>query len=116
MTDKKQPEALRLADRFADITDWWDFDARTWIPRTEAELRRLHEQNEALCAANEDTLNHFYTLMADHKKLHSLNQELLEALKAIARETCCAWTSGASGTRAYRIAQVAIAKAEGESK
>jgi hypothetical protein len=27
MTDKKQPEALRLADRFADITDWWDFDA-----------------------------------------------------------------------------------------
>jgi hypothetical protein len=56
MTDK-QPEALRLADRFADITDWWDFDARTWIPRTEAELRRLHEVNaELLKALNKITL------------------------------------------------------------
>jgi len=39
----------------------------------------LHEQNEALCAANTDTLDHFYVLMADHKKLQEVNAELLKS-------------------------------------
>ena len=85
MTDTKQPEALRLADRFADITDWWDFDARTWIPRTEAELRRLHEENERLLAANRDSSRHFDSLMADHKKLNEVNGELVEVLNKCLR-------------------------------
>ena len=43
-------------------------------------------------------------------RLREVNAELLEALKAIARETRCSWTN--NGTRAYGIAQAAIAKAE----
>jgi len=46
---------------------------------------------------------------AELRRLHEVNQELLEALKEIANETYDAWTNGA---RAQRIAQAAIAKAE----
>ncbi len=45
----KQPEALRLAERFEDVRDWYEFDAQTWFPLAAAELRRLHALNaEAL--------------------------------------------------------------------
>ncbi|MFY8182601.1 MAG: hypothetical protein ACOVKL_00130 [Polynucleobacter sp.] len=75
MTDTKQPEALRLADALVCTS--------VIYPRAQAanELRRLHEENESLLAANRDSTNHFDALMADHKKLHEVNQELIEALK-----------------------------------
>jgi hypothetical protein len=47
----KQPYALWLADRFDDVGDWYEFDAKTWVPGAAAELRRLHSVNAELLAA-----------------------------------------------------------------
>jgi len=47
----KQPYALWLADRFDDVGDWYEFDAKTWVPGAAAELRRLHSVNAELLVA-----------------------------------------------------------------
>jgi hypothetical protein len=74
MTDTKQPEALRLAEYFGKF--WGKNDDEY---KAATELRRLHEENESLLAANRDSTNHFDALMADHKKLQRVNQELLKS-------------------------------------
>ena len=48
---------------------------------------------------------------AELRRLHEVNQELLEALQKIAGNTYDEWTNGAE---AARIARAAIAKATGE--
>ena len=75
MTDTKQPEALRLAKFIDELWMLCGEDADI----VSAELRRLHEENESLLAANRDSTNHFDALMADHKKLHEVNAELLKS-------------------------------------
>jgi hypothetical protein len=110
MTDTKQPEALRLAEMIeGDMSCIGDDEIAK-------ELRRLHEENERLLAANKDSLSHFDALMADHKKLHEVNQELLEALKQT-----MSWIDNWSPEFTYDPdwsnhedkARAAIAKAEG---
>ena len=49
---------------------------------------------------------------AELRRLHAVNQELLEALQKIAGNTYDEWTNGAE---AGRIARAAIAKATGEA-
>jgi hypothetical protein len=114
MTDTKQPEALRLADellfagRFAYESE--DVAARRRINRNSqaaAELRRLHEENKSLLAANRDSTNHFDALMSDHKKLHKVNVELLAALKVLVEN------GGIGSEDMFDDAREAIAKAEG---
>ena len=94
----KQPEALRLAD-LLEINGLYD---------SSNELRRLHEQNELLIAANKDSMDHFNVLMVDHKKLHEVNVELLEALKQII-------ALPEDSHIHYKVARKALAKATGES-
>jgi Mg2+ and Co2+ transporter CorA len=73
-----QPEALRLAD----VLNLLGMDMQT--PRlAAAELRRLHEENERLLAANRDVIDYFDALMVDYKKLQEVNQELAEALEGL---------------------------------
>jgi hypothetical protein len=103
MIDTK-PEALRLAEMIEDDMSCISDD------EIAKELRRLHEVNESLLAANKDSTNHFDALMADHKKLHEVNQELLEALKAMVKDFDGCY---AEGEPAMIKAQAAIAKAEG---
>jgi hypothetical protein len=102
-----QPEALRLADELE--SEWFaDYDLQNAV----AELRRLHGVEKDRDDWKESTIlaNQRFKLAEEKLSgLHEQNQELLEALKEIARETYCAWPEGA---RAYRIAQAAIAKAE----
>jgi hypothetical protein len=93
MTDK-QPEALRLAEANELLANQaqTDEEKRSIIVRlfddNANELRRLHEENESLLAANRDSTNHFDALMADHKKLHEVNAELLEALQGLDEAYC----------------------------
>lgn len=75
----EQPEALRLIDQLP-ITAMYSVKSATWSLEAIAELRRLHE----------------------------VNQELLEALEEIHEEPF-------DGNDVYRIARVALAKAKGES-
>lgn len=105
MTDTKQPQALRLAEMIEDDMSCIGDD------EIAKELRRLHEENESLLTANRDSTNHFDALMADHKKLHEVNAELLEALKEIAD-----WTDRYTtpGHPVSKVARAAIAKATGE--
>ena len=82
-----QPEALRLADEF----DWWVARGLNLEPRladAAAELRRLHE----------------------------VNQELLEALSKIANTLDEGWRAGSMERMLGDIARAAIAKAESEKK
>jgi uncharacterized protein involved in tolerance to divalent cations len=86
----KQPEALRLVDAL-DFGDAISVKANA--DNAAAELRRLH-------AANIDCVNHFDALKADYdglveaqrevmahnKRLHEVNQELLEALEEMMAE------------------------------
>jgi len=72
MTDTK-PEALRLAD-------WLKTSVNTKDHYAANELRRLHEENERLLAANRDSTNYFDALMADHKKLQNENETLKKCM------------------------------------
>jgi len=113
MTDTK-PEALRLAD-------WLKTSVNTKDHYAANELRRLHEENERLLAANKDSLSHFDALMADHKKLQMLNTELLEALKGLVEAYCRSHTGLTKEQRQEDHirslgAQKAILKAWRESK
>ena len=97
MTDTKQPEALRLADellfagRFAHESE--DVAARRRINRNSqaaAELRRLHEVNQELVEALKDMLSGWKYIRETHGDLY-----------------------GVGWDRAERKAQAALAKAEG---
>lgn len=46
--ETQQIEALRLAERFENVQDWYEFDAQSWFPLAAIELRRLHEVNAVL--------------------------------------------------------------------
>ena len=90
----KQPEALRLIQHMDD--EWQeDWDGKA----IRAELRRLfelaHEQHSEI-----------YGLRLQVRNLKALNQELLEALKALMY-----WDNGKSE---WDEARAAIAKAQGE--
>jgi hypothetical protein len=83
-----QPEALRLAEQH-DFMVLGSQAKQTIIIRffkdTAAELRRLHDENERLLAANKDVLNNFEVLMYERNELVVANQELVEALEWIVR-------------------------------
>ena len=81
MTDTKQPEALRLADE-SDNDEFIDWASR-WKEESTKELRRLHE----------------------------VNAELLEALKALI-DMDVAYQRGEKVVQAVEVAKAAIAKAE----
>ena len=83
MSDK-QPEALQLAG----VVD--EFDA----------------QSEHM------PLEIYSSISSELRRLHAVNQELLESLQKIAGNTYDEWTNGAE---AGRIARAAIAKATGET-
>jgi len=98
-----RPEALRLANLIDHGND------SSWIEReAAAELRRLHEAHEWQYKMAGDRLRRI-------EKLETVNQELLEALKAMLVEKpidelfeYAAWCK--------KQARAAIAKAEGEQK
>ena len=73
-----------------------------------------NKQPEALRLADELVETPFqstrYIAAAELRRLHEVNQELLEALQKIAGNTYDEWTNGAE---AARIARAAIAKAKG---
>ena len=91
MTDTKQPEALRLADellfagRFAHESE--DVAAR----------RRINRNSQAA---------------TELRRLHEVNAELLEALKALI-DMDVAYQRGEKVVQAVEVARAAIAKAEG---
>jgi len=84
-----QPEALRLADELdrlesigwggdqADLTKYSEEQAEL----AAAELRRLHEENERLRI---NRMKSLAKLLDKTKRLHQVNQELVEALETIA--------------------------------
>lgn len=65
----KRPYALWLADRFDDVGDWYEFDAKTWVPGAAAELRRLH-------AVNGQLLDALQTVMQLDMRGHALASRL----------------------------------------
>ena len=75
----KQPESLRLAEAIE----------RSWLENVDRDAVDVAMIQEEL------------------RRLHQANQELVEALKEIARETYDEWTNGA---KAQRIAQAALTK------
>ena len=89
-----QPEALRLADvsRLSRHHEWH--------LQVDAELRRLHDDNE-------NTLKHFNDAVEGYKKMAAQHDALLEALKNIERSTYDAGTAA--------LARAAIAKTEGNT-
>ena len=91
-----QPEALRLADECdAYIVDFED---------AAAELRRLHAET----TNQQDWLVEWRKCEAETKRLHALNQELLEALRKCSEQLT---RLGYSANHA----DAAIAKATGEN-
>ena len=74
----------------------------------------MSDKPEALLLAGQLESGEPVTGSADAKlrRLHAVNQELLEALQKIAGNTYDEWTNGAE---AARIARAAIAKATGEN-
>ena len=71
------------------------------------EAIRLAEHLEAFRSFPDDI-----AAAAELRRLHEVNQELLEALQKIAGNTYDEWTNGAE---AARIARAAIAKATGKA-
>jgi ElaB/YqjD/DUF883 family membrane-anchored ribosome-binding protein len=80
----KQPEALRLAEMYADrlhdyrirATEETLHDMMVFRDALEAELRRLHAEVEELRGALDEAMWH-----VKYKELKAVNEELLEALK-----------------------------------
>jgi hypothetical protein len=66
----KQPYALWLADRFDDVGDWYEFDAKTWVPGAAAELRRLHSVNAELLVALQKLLRRDELNTCQHHETH----------------------------------------------
>lgn len=62
-----RPEALRLAEAIDPLTRY-TLDNLT-CSAAAAELRRLHEENERLLAANLDCIEHFNQIKADYDDL-----------------------------------------------
>lgn len=94
---KEQPKALRLADEIEWIA------AGKAGKETAAELRRLYEETERKSDA-------IQRLWKERDRLHALNQELLEALISIAKNSCCDRCQEAA-----LVAKAALAKAQGAS-
>lgn len=97
----KQPEALHLADEL----DVGDFDVLTNYEAA-AELRRLHEENERLkiVPMKYRRMEFNAQLQEENKRLHEVNQELLEALQRIKHHFD-------TDEYAWKIAVAAITKA-----
>jgi len=74
----KNPAALRLAEDIA--TD------------AALEIRRLHEENERLLAANKDSINHFNALKDDFEKIE-LAFDILEDAVAMHEFDNVVWIS-----------------------
>jgi hypothetical protein len=100
-----QPEALRLADA---LEKYWGAESGHDRERqAAAELRRLHAEVEELRGALDEAMWH-----VKYKELKAVNEELLEALKAMLTN----WEEDpAYGSDAADKARAAIAKAGGEA-
>lgn len=68
-----RPEALRLAEAIDPLTRY-SLDNLT-CSAAAAELRRLHEENQRLLAANKDCIDHFEQIKADYDSLKAQGQE-----------------------------------------
>ena len=96
-----QPEALRLADELDADSNIIGYDKHA------AELRRLHAEVEELRGALDEAMWH-----VKYKELKAVNEELLEALKAMLTN----WEEDpAYGSDAADKARAAIAKAGGQA-
>lgn len=114
----KQPEALRLADELEIKAKALGFS----LSPQATELRRLHEENERLkiVPMKYRRMEFNAQLQEENKRLHEVNQELLEALKVLADESNGFSVSGVyfnekcMGHKGLDMAYAAIAKATGE--
>ena len=96
-----QPEPLRLADELDADSNIIGYDKHA------AELRRLHAEVEELRGALDEAMWHI-----KYKELKAVNEELLEALKAMLTN----WEEDpAYGSDAADKARAAIAKAGGQA-
>jgi tRNA(Ile)-lysidine synthase TilS/MesJ len=101
-----QPEALRLAD---ELTKYLGGNTATQAAK---ELRRLHEENELLARACDKIRVMHREEIKPLLDVHSLNLELLEALRALLSLHEDPMPYDAATTRA--AARAAIKKAEGK--
>jgi hypothetical protein len=130
----EQPEALRLADAldagenfYAESSLWYDRKLSNAVSAAAAELRRLHEYELAYKTWNEKTqwvqdtlqpgelgLHRADGMKRRIERLHSVNAELLEALRLAVVALAHATTETAPGLYddAYNKVSAAIAKAE----
>ena len=101
-----QPEALRLAE-LLDTTYVVSAVTNNRCQQAAAELRRLHAET----TNQQDWLVEWRKCEAETKRLHALNQELLEALKALVQVTAHLDPCPAT----VEQARAAIIKATGEN-
>ena len=93
-----EPEALRLANALDDLPR---DNSSLLLYSVAAELRRLHGEIESMRAERVSTEKEL-------RRLHSVNQELVEALIAISKDL-----PYSSPVDAHIIARAALAKATG---
>tara|TARA_R110000868_G_scaffold233488_4_gene487207 strand:- start:398 stop:658 length:261 start_codon:yes stop_codon:yes gene_type:complete len=77
----KQTEALQLADELAVFATWRD-DSTGTLQKSAAELRRLHEANQAMLAAAKEVLASFDKKGSDGWMLGDLHSDEYAALEA----------------------------------
>ena len=117
----EQPEALHLADAldagenfYSESSLWYDRKLSDAVSAAAGKLRRQHREierlrgivPEALERLNDDLCNENEQLLAELRRLHAVNEELLVALRVLLNNN--EWLTGESCARA------AIAKAGGK--
>lgn len=110
-----QPEALRLADALECGTYLLSVERDI----TAAELRRLHEvekkYHESVGGFKRDLAEKLEQQRNKNKRLHEVNQELLEACRVAKWSLAVAVEKDYFFQRDYESVKAAISKAEGES-
>ena len=104
-----KPEALRLAHVIAEFDDAVESLPMEMLVLIHAELRRLHGEIESMRAERVSTEKEL-------RRLHSVNQELVDALKNLLEDTQHAEHEDCNdGPCPVREARAALAKAGGQA-
>lgn len=114
----EQPEALRIADWIESIDKATGGNVPDLYTAASAELRKLHDENFVLASGQcleggpwgDEGGTPYCKLKKDLRRLHEVNQELVEALTQ-----AVAWIDGdRTPINALTNARAALAKARGE--